>query len=287
MARASSSATESTAAMNLRARGLTCKAVPSGITGLCSSSIEPEASPLVEPVKKSCPIQCRPGYHHDMSSPQTVLAHLLDGREELVREVARLTTAIAELDAVIDRVGGASTAGVAQSSGSLTPSSGATGPTGSGDEARRARRGTSRGASPSAGGRARKATSPTPRSSSAKRATQRRSSGGGQKSIRVHVLEMLASENRDFGLAEIIDRIHGAGITAHDDAVRSITIKLMKDGQVERVGRGQYRLAAGPRGAASADPDPTPDPQPASNDPAPDATAASLNLAAPWNSPQR
>lgn len=229
----------------------------------------------------------RPGYHHDMSSPQTVLAHLLDGREELVREVARLTTAIAELDAVIDRVGGASTAGVAQSSGSLTPSSGATGPTGSGDDARRARRGTSRGASPSAGGRARKATSPTPRSSSAKRATQRRSSGGGQKSIRVHVLEMLASENRDFGLAEIIDRIHGAGITAHDDAVRSITIKLMKDGQVERVGRGQYRLAAGPRGAASADPAPTPDPQPASNDPAPDATAASLNLATPWNAPQR
>ena len=69
------------------------------------------------------------------------------------------------------------------------------------------------------------------------------------KSIRVHVLEMLAAETRDFGLAEIIDRIHDAGIQAHDDAVRSITIKLMKDGRVERVGRGQYRLAR--RGAAA------------------------------------
>jgi hypothetical protein len=74
-------------------------------------------------------------------------------------------------------------------------------------------------------------------------------SGEPPKSIRVHVLEMLAAENRDFGLAEIIDRVHDAGIQAHDDAVRSITIKLMKDGRVERVGRGQYRLAR--RGAAA------------------------------------
>ena len=65
------------------------------------------------------------------------------------------------------------------------------------------------------------------------------------KSIRVHVLEMLAAEQREMGLAEIIDRVHAAGIRAHDDAVRSITIKLMKDGKVERVGRGHYRLADG------------------------------------------
>jgi hypothetical protein len=66
---------------------------------------------------------------------------------------------------------------------------------------------------------------------------------------------MLGADNRDFSLAEIIDDVHDAGIQAHDDAVRSITIKLMKDGRVERVGRGQYRLArrGGSRPAAEAE----------------------------------
>lgn len=108
-------------------------------------------------------------------------------------------------------------------------------------------------------------------------ASVRAGDGEAPKSIRVHVLDMLAAEDRDFGLAEMIDNIHAAGIQAHDDAVRSITIKLMKDGQVERVGRGQYRLArrgnpsatgtsapVGPADATtSAEPQPDAEPEPA------------------------
>lgn len=106
-------------------------------------------------------------------------------------------------------------------------------------------------------------------------ASVRAGDGEAPKSIRVHVLDMLAAEDRDFGLAEIVDNIHAAGIQAHDDAVRSITIKLMKDGQVERVGRGQYRLArrgtatstsapVGPADATTgAEPQPDAEPEPA------------------------
>jgi predicted transcriptional regulator of viral defense system len=98
----------------------------------------------------------------------------------------------------------------------------------------------------------------------------------------VHVLEMLAEEHRDYGLAEIIDRIHAAGIKAHDDAVRSITIKLMKDGSVERVGRGQYRLVrrAAPEQSTSTGPAPT-GPAPAEQ-PAPESYPPALNLGQPW-----
>jgi hypothetical protein len=118
-----------------------------------------------------------------MSDHAEVLEHLLEGRRALVVEVERLTTAIKELDSVIDRVRDAQDV-------------------------------------PAAATASRRAT----------------------KSIRIHVLEMLTAEDRTFALAEIIDRIHRAGIVAHDDAVRSITVKLLKDGQVERVGRGRYRL---------------------------------------------
>ena len=62
---------------------------------------------------------------------------------------------------------------------------------------------------------------------------------------------MLAAESRDFGLAEIIDHVHHAGIQAHDDAVRSITIKLMKDGKVERVGRGRTASPAAVAGPSA------------------------------------
>jgi hypothetical protein len=106
---------------------------------------------------------------------------------------------------------------------------------------------------------------------------------------------MLGAENREFGLAEIIERVHAAGIQAHDDAVRSITIKLMKDGRVERVGRGQYRLArrgGGTRSTGSAAPEPSatpepaaptapPDPQP---EPEPENYTPPLNLGQPWDS---
>jgi predicted transcriptional regulator len=160
-----------------------------------------------------------------MADDRTVLEHLLDGREALQREVERLTAAIAELDAVISHIGGAGRR-VAPAIG-VEPDGDALG---------------SRDVEPLQTGRG-----------LAKRANLGRSADTGEppKSIRIRVLEMLAAEDRDFTLAEIIDRVHDAGIQAHDDAVRSITIKLMKDGSVERVGRGQYRLAR--PGAAPAD----------------------------------
>lgn len=151
-----------------------------------------------------------------MADDRTVLEHLLQGREALQREVERLTSAIAELDAVINDIGGAGrrvgpVIGVEPDGDALL------GP---------------RDVEPLQTSRG-----------LAKRATLSADTGEPPKSIRVRVLEMLAAEDRDFTMAEIIDRVRDAGIQAHDDAVRSITIKLMKDGRVERVGRGQYRLA--------------------------------------------
>jgi hypothetical protein len=164
-----------------------------------------------------------------MSQPQAVLTHLLEGREELAREVLRLTTAINELDAVIARVRGTAAPVAATSA---TPG---------------------RPARPASAPRAGSA-GPSGRHSTSGRTGA--GAGGGGKSIRVQVLEILADDDRSFAMTEIIDRIHDAGTTAHDDAVRSITTKLMKDGQVERVGRGQYRLtrvaAAAPVAPATA-----------------------------------
>lgn len=158
-----------------------------------------------------------------MSDDRTALEHLLDGRQALVFEVARLTTAIEELDAVIGQIGG-SIALPAVGAAALPP-------------APHPVTGT-----PPAGIASRPRTRTSARKSAVKK-TSRAAKGNAPKSIRVHVLEMLAAEDRTFGLAEMIDRVHAAGVQAHDDAVRSITIKLMKDGKVERVGRGQYTLA--------------------------------------------
>lgn len=172
-----------------------------------------------------------------MPDDRTALEHLLDGRDALLLEVQRLNTAIEELDTVIGRLGGgqrrADPRSATQSNGTWSSTSdrtaglatarvGVTEPISPvGDAGSRNRRGAVR-TTPTAGG--------TP-------------DADPPKSIRVHVLDMLAAESREFGLAELIDGVHEAGIQAHDDAVRSITIKLMKDGKVERVGRGQYRLA--------------------------------------------
>lgn len=206
-----------------------------------------------------------------MSPDRTVLEHLLDGRNALVLEVNRLTAAIDELDSVIGQIGGAVTATVGDASNAVDlrprepvnsrPQVEATAPSAP-SRATTATTGTSTAAKPA--GRPRKATPAKPSTSRRKRGTQE-APAAGQKSIRVHVLEMLAAEDRDFGLAEIIDRIHGQGIQAHDDAVRSITIKLMKDGRVERVGRGLYRLAG----------------RPARNAPSPSADAASSEQSEP------
>lgn len=171
-----------------------------------------------------------------MTEPRTVLEHLLDGRDALVQDVKRLSVAIDELDSVIARIGGG-----AQRQ-----------PVGDGDPA-----GTANTAVSTAGPAhatekaAKKAPARSARTGPTKKATTSPAaqSAGAPRSIRLHVLDMLDAEDREFGLAEIIDRIHAQGIHAHDDAVRSITIKLMKDGKVERVGRGQYRLAR--RGAVA------------------------------------
>jgi hypothetical protein len=148
-----------------------------------------------------------------MPDNPSALDHLLEGREALNQEIERLSSAIEELDAVIERLGG-------RRPGSTPPRAGV-------QQLRT--RATSTAVAPA-------------------RLSGRGAGAGQPRSIRMHVLDMLAAEDRDFGLAEIIERVHDAGIQAHDDAVRSITIKLMKDGRVERVGRGQYRLAR--RGSA-------------------------------------
>lgn len=158
-----------------------------------------------------------------MPDDRTALEHLRDGREALVLEVTRLTTAIEELDAVIGQIGGSMPRPTVGAGALPTVPHPVTG-------------------TPPAGIASRPRTRTSPRKSAAKKPS-RAAKGNAPKSIRVHILEMLAAEGRTFGLAEMIDRVHAAGIQAHDDAVRSITIKLMKDGKVDRVGRGQYTLA--------------------------------------------
>ncbi len=191
-----------------------------------------------------------------MSPDRVVLNHLLEGRQALVAEVERLTAAIRDLDAVIDRV-----------------SDGAAQPSLDGFETVTAHS-------------IRPARSRNARKPAGRRSTPRRSApvgADGQKSIRILVLEMLEAEDREFGLAEIIDRIHATGVDAHDDAVRSITIKLMKDGRVERVGRGQYRLA----GRTDADQPGAPARhEPGAVSVVTDAPAAPLNLAQAWDAPR-
>lgn len=197
------------------------------------------------------------GYDHVMPADRTVLEHLLEGRRALVLEAERLTAAIAELDAVIDRIGtirfdaGAATTAAAPSVSAA--GTGGAAAVASGREASRTRR------------RGRTA---------AKKSAPKAADGDGGKSIRVRVLDILAAEDRDFSLAEIIDRIHEAGIHPHDDAVRSITIKLMNAGQVERVGRGQYRLSGQGRSANDAS-EPAGSPE--------ESFTPQLNLAEPWS----
>jgi hypothetical protein len=153
-----------------------------------------------------------------MADDRTYLDHLLRGRAALVAEIDRLAAAVTELDELIARIDDG-----AQSAAQPVRARGAAAVTGGQAKPVTRRRSTAR----------------------AKNGGKRSDAARGQKSIRLRVLELLEAEDRDFGLAEIIDRIRGAGIQAHDDAVRSITIKLMKDGSVERVGRGHYRLARG------------------------------------------
>jgi hypothetical protein len=213
-----------------------------------------------------------------MAQARTALDHLLDARAALVDEAQRLATTIADLDSLIGTVGGQDR--LAEADDAPVPAAEPVKTAATVAPARTATRATTRRS--------------VSRRGPAKKAADRpaRSGGSGEppKSIRVHVLEMLAAENRDFGLAEIIDRVHDAGIQAHDDAVRSITIKLMKDGRVERVGRGQYRLAR--RGGRNAEPA-----APAADEPTgPAATAPDgppegtldysppLNLNEPWDS---
>ena len=243
-----------------------------------------------------------------MSEPGSVLSHLFEGRSALVQEVEKLTAAIAELDSVINRVGAVIGNGDSNGNGASATAPG-TAPATIATQQVDSRPEVEPAASEPVMARSRKAraTTTAPRKAPAKRSgrTSSRSasaSGESPKSIRVHVLEMLASEERDFGLPEIIDRIHDEGIQAHDDAVRSITIKLMKDGRVERVGRGQYRLArrrssssvtaTAPTSAPPAAPAQTPDPEPEAVEPPAPAPAdvpapvnytPPLNLGQPWD----
>lgn len=200
-----------------------------------------------------------------MTESRTVLEHLLDGRDALVEDVKRLTVAIDELDSVIARIGGdALRQPATYGDRSAAAAAAATTPVDA-SGLRNSRSPAVQAAQPvSTNGRRSSAprkvsakaarTAPTRKAAAVKAPVQ---AGEAPRSIRLHVLDMLGAEDRPFGLAEIIDRIHDQGIQAHDDAVRSITIKLMKDGKVERVERGQYRLAR--RGSDASTTVPTPD----------------------------
>lgn len=145
-----------------------------------------------------------------MSTDRVALDHLLNGRAALVSQIERLTVAVGQLDGVIDRLRAEQPAGPVES-GSSQPN---------------------RPGQPNR----------TDRQPVTSLRSRTASNGQNGKSIRTRVLEMLATEERDFSLTEIIERIRAVGIQAHDDAIRSITVKLMRDGHVERVGRGRYRL---------------------------------------------
>lgn len=148
-----------------------------------------------------------------MSPDRAAVDHLLDGRAALVREIERLSAAVGELDGVIAK---------------LRPESPVT---------------------PAARAEIRRTVTST-RTAPAKPRTRQSTATPAGKSIRVRILDMLAAEDRDFPLTEIIERIRAAGISAHDDAVRSIAVKLLREGRVERVGRGRYRIA-GPEPSAA------------------------------------
>jgi hypothetical protein len=195
-------------------------------------------------------------YHHVMAQARTALDHLLDARTVLVDEARRLAASLTELDSLITNMGGQDRLDGAEDA-----------PPVSGDPVNPAAR---TAAAPRATARATSRRPANRRSTTRKALARPAADGAAPKSIRLHVLEMLGAEDRDFGLAEIIDRVHDAGIQAHDDAVRSITIKLMKDGRVERVGRGQYRLARR-AGAARPSVDEETDSEPGSEPAATDA----------------
>ncbi|MDQ2796201.1 MAG: hypothetical protein M3Y06_03430 [Actinomycetota bacterium] len=241
-----------------------------------------------------------------MSEPQTVVERLLGSRDALVLDVRRLAAAIDELDSVIVGIAGetrrpapwqivADDTRAETTSNATAPNrpedvnSPAEGelahaaplPTGNRPTAKKAAREAMRAP-------ARTETKATPTKAPPRKATRP------QKSIRVHVLEMLSAEDREFGLAEIIDRIHAEGIQAHDDAVRSITIKLMKDGKIERPSRGLYRFARRRRAVTPEAPTPSPTqtltPTSSVAERAPAALSAPpadytppLNLGQPWD----
>jgi hypothetical protein len=61
-------------------------------------------------------------------------------------------------------------------------------------------------------------------------------------SVREGILIVLGSEDREFSLREVIDKVALLGVQAQDDTVRSIVIKLLGRAKIIRPRRGMYRL---------------------------------------------
>jgi hypothetical protein len=61
-------------------------------------------------------------------------------------------------------------------------------------------------------------------------------------SVREGILLVLGSENREFSMGEIINKVKDLGVQAQDDTVRSIVIKLLQNMKIIRPRRGMYRL---------------------------------------------
>lgn len=199
-----------------------------------------------------------------MSTERTALEHLSEGREALDREICRLTAALADLDVLIDQLSNRSTVDGAAPDGFRSEAFHTVLSEEFGN----------RRTSAETESTARTGPVPPPvvTRDPARNGSRAQPPNGEPRSIRLRILDMLGEQDRAYPLSEIIERIHTDGIAAHDDAIRSITIKLMKEGMVERVGRGRYQLAASQR---------KPPGEPAN----PAIQTPPLNLSAPWVSP--
>jgi len=62
--------------------------------------------------------------------------------------------------------------------------------------------------------------------------------------VREAITRTVASRAGNFSMKQLIDGVHAQGLAVQDDAVRSIAIKMLRSGHLERPGRGVYSAAS-------------------------------------------
>jgi len=65
---------------------------------------------------------------------------------------------------------------------------------------------------------------------------------GGRRTTRTAVLEAAAAVGGEFGVSDLVERIRESGMTASETAIRRVVLRMADAGQLNRVGRGRYRL---------------------------------------------